>query len=374
MNSMQSSSRALVLFAAAALASCSQSESPAGWERPGARAETATRVIVETVRFEADTDRIQAVGTARAKSTAEIYPETNGEVVSVNFGADGKVERGQVLVRLEARAEELAVRRAEVAVRDAQQLLDRYARIDVPGAISDSQVDTAETALEAARIDLDLARNTLAQRTVRAPFSGYVGLPSVDPGARVTTQTMITRLDDRSLLYVDFAAPEQVFGGIAPGDTLAMEPFTLSGGTVEATVVAIDSGIDPVTRSFTVRASVDNSDDSLRPGMSFRVNFDLPGQSYPTVPETSILWGGDGSYLWSVVDDRAVQTPVDIVARKQGRVLVRGELTPASRIIIEGVQKVRPGSLLDPETADGERGAATAAASGGAIGDVLQQP
>ena len=373
MDQMHSTSCALAFGAFAALVSCGQPASTGG-ERPGPRAETATRVIVETVRFEADTDRVQAVGTARAQARAEIYPEASGEVVAVNFTAGGPVQRGQILVQLEARAEELAVRRAEVAVRDAQQLLDRYERIDVPGAISDSQVDTAKTALEAARIDLDLARNTLAERTVRAPFSGSVGLSSVDPGARVTTQTMITRLDDRSILYVDFAAPEQVFGGITPGDRLAMEPFALSGATVEATVVAIDSGIDPATRSFTVRASVDNTDDRLRPGMSFRVNFDLPGQTYPTVPEASILWGGDGAYLWTVVDDRAVRTPVDIVARQKGRVLVRGELDQAAKIIIEGVQKVRPGSRVDPETAIEKRGAATAAASSAASGDLLQQP
>jgi len=369
--SMPKASSALI--AIMVVASCGQQTSPA-IERRGERPETATRVIVETVRFEADTDRVQAVGTARARATADIFPETSGGVLSVDFRAGARVERGQVLVRLDARAEELAVRRAEVAVRDAQQLLDRYQRIDVPGAISDSQVDTAQTALEAARIDLDLARDVLAERTVRAPFSGYVGLPSVDPGARLTTQTQITRLDDRSLLFVDFAAPEQVFGGIASGDTLEMESFALSGGTVEATVEAIDTGIDPTTRSFIVRTSVDNAGDRLRPGMSFRVNFDLEGQTYPIVPETSILWGGDGSYVWAVVDNRVVQTPVDIVARKEGRVLVRGDLTENSLIIVEGVQKVRPGSLVDPEPASREIGAAATAGTRTAGANIQQQP
>lgn len=353
-------SRVLAVSTVVSLAGCG---APAA-QSDGARfdrSQSAIRVVVEPVAFEADTDRIQAVGTARAKATADIFPETSGEVVAVNFTSGGPVERGQVILRLESRAEELAVRRAEIAVRDAQQLLDRYERIDVPGAISDSQIDTAQTALEAARIDLDLARNSLAERTVRAPFSGYVGLSTVDPGARVTQQTQITRLDDRSVLYVDFAAPEQVFGAIEPGETLSMVPFSAARQTVEATVEAIDSGIDPTTRSFTVRASVDNATDSLRPGMSFRVNFDLPGQRFPSVPETSILWGGDGAYVWTVVDNRAVRAPVDIVSRDRSSVLVRGDLPEGRLIVVEGVQKVRAGSTVDAVVA---RDAATAPTAG----------
>ncbi|MEO0466402.1 MAG: efflux RND transporter periplasmic adaptor subunit [Pseudomonadota bacterium] len=332
------------------------------------RQDTVTKVIVQPVSFKADTSRVQAVGTARAKASAEIFPEVNGEVVAVNFTAGTPVEAGQILIRLEARAEELAVRRSEVAVRDAEQLLDRYDRIDVPGAISESQIDTARTALEAAKIDLDLARNSLADRTVRAPFSGYTGLSNIDPGARVTPQTQVTRLDDRSELFIDFAAPEQVFGGIRAGDFLKMEPFSAPGQMIDAEVQAIDSGIDPTTRAFTIRSKVDNLDDTLRPGMSFRVNFDLPGVVYPSVPETSILWGGDGAYVWTVLDSVASQTAVDVVARHQGQVLVRGDLDETSQIIVEGVQKVRPGSRVqtvapsnEPNVAEqGQNGPASA--------------
>ncbi len=339
-----------LLLGVLSFAGCGYSQEQSAGDWGGGRGERSVRVVAEPVSFVADISRVQAVGTARAKSSAEIFPEVSGEVVAVNFAAGTPVERGQVLVQLEARAEELAVRRAEVAVRDAEQLIDRYERIEVPGAISDSQVDTARTALEAAKIDLELARNTLADRTVRAPFAGYTGIANIDPGARATPQTLITRLDDRSELFVDFSAPEQVFGGIGPGDLLAMEPFAAPGQSVEARVAAIDSGIDPTTRSFIVRASIDNSKDALRPGMSFRVNFDLPGETYPAVPETSILYGGDGAYIWTVVDDRVQQTDVDVVARKDGSVLVRGDISPQTRVITEGVQKVRSGSRVELET------------------------
>ena len=279
------------------LSSCSSEPEGERGNWRGSRGDAAVRVIVERVRFEEDTQRVQSVGTARARLSADIFPESAGEVVAVSFSPGQLVQENDVLVRLESRAERLAVARAGVAVRDAEQLLDRYDRIDVEGAISDSQIDVARTALEATRIDLDLARNALEERVVRAPFTGFVGLTDIDPGARVTTQTMITRLDDRSSLFVDFSAPEQVFSGLSIGDEIRMEPFAQPGQSVTARIEAIDTGIDPATRNFTVRALVDNEEDRLRPGMSFRVEFELPGQSFPTLPEASILWGGEGAYV-----------------------------------------------------------------------------
>ncbi len=361
-------SSSLLVLGVLTLAGCGGADDQSSGERGPGRAERAVRVVAEPVNFEADINRVQAVGTARARLSAEIFPEVSGEVVAVNFAAGTPVKRDQILLRLEARAEELSVRRAEVAVRDAEQLIDRYERIKVPGAISDSQVDTARTALEAAKIDLELARNSLSERKVRAPFAGFTGISNIDPGARVTPQAQITRLDDRSTLFVDFSAPEQVFGRLAPGDLLRMEPFAAPGQDVEAVVEAIDSGIDPTTRSFIVRASIDNGDDALRPGMSFRVNFDLPGETYPAVPETSILYGGDGAYIWALVDDRVQRTDVDVVARKEGRVLVRGDITAETRVVIEGVQKVRSGSRVEVEPPSPELSAAPRTVAGTSSG------
>jgi membrane fusion protein (multidrug efflux system) len=332
----------------AMLAACSSEQAGGAPQRGGGpdRGERAVNVIAQPLAYATSRNRVQSVGNARAKLSAEIFPETAGEVTTVNFTVGSRVNRGQVLVRLDGRQQRLAVQRAEVAVRDAEQLLDRYERIDVPGAISESQIDTARTALEAAKIDLDLAKAALEDRTVRAPFTGYAGLSNIDPGARVTSQTRITQLDDRSELFIDFDAPEQVFGGLLPGDTLELEPFSSPGTTVAAIVDAIDTSINATTRTFLIRTRAENQEDTLRPGMSFRVTFDLPGASFPTVPEASILWGGDGAYIWTVADSRVVRTPVDIVSRDEGRVLVRGDLSDDALVIIEGVQKVRPGSLV----------------------------
>lgn len=325
------------------LTACGAADDGSSGDRTQRGSPSATKVIVKTVEFVSDIDRFETVGTARATASADIFPEVSGEVTAVLFTPGQRVTQGQTLLRLEDRSERLEVRRSEVTVRDAEQLLDRYDRIDVPGAISDSQVDVAKTALEAARIDLELAQDRQMQRQVVAPFSGYVGLSNIDAGARIGPQTQITRLDDRSNLLVDFSVPEQVFGALNPGDEILIRPFALGGEAVTANVGFVDSGVDPITRSFIVRAIVDNEQDRLRPGMSFRIEFSQEGERLPKVPEVAVSYGGDGPYIWVVKDSAAVRTPVDVVSRRQGSVLIRGDISETASIVTEGVQKVRDG-------------------------------
>lgn len=336
--------RGTVLSALAViLAACGgPSAEPGG--RPGA--DEAIRVVTQAVAHERERTEVEAVGTARARATAVLYPETGGVVTEVPFSAGAHVEAGDVILRMEDREERLAVNLARVAVQEAEQLLARYRRIENTGAVSASQIDEARTALDAARIELEQAEIALDERTVRAPFAGHIGLSDIDPGSRVTAQTAIAQLDDRSVLHVDFSPAEQVFGRLREGDTVLASPFASPDSAVEAEVIAVDSRIDPTRRTFTVRARIDNEADILRPGMSFRVGFTIEGEAYPRVPEAAIIWGGSGSYVWGVDGDTAFRIPVAIVSRGDGFVLVRGDIPPGARIITEGVQKVREGSQI----------------------------
>src|SRR5690606_32192928 len=123
-----------------------------------------------------------------------------------------------------ARTQRLAVARAEVNVREARQLLERYRRIENTGALSESQIEAGEIALAAAEVELQQAQVALAKRTIRAPFSGHVGFTDLDRGALLTPDRLITQLDDRSILFVDFAAPETIFGEVDPGRVLQVSP------------------------------------------------------------------------------------------------------------------------------------------------------
>lgn len=302
------------------------------------------RVIVQPLELNEERTRVEAVGTSRALLSIALHPAVSGEVVSVNFEPGQKVGEGDVLVELDRREERLAVELAQVRLEEAERLYERYRKSADSGAVLPTTLDTARTAVEAARIELDRAQVALDYRTIEAPFSGYVGLTEIDPGDRVNTDTQITTLDDRSSLLVSFEVPEGLIGRLTTQDDVQIQTWNGRASSAYGEVVDIDSRIDPVTRTFVTRALVDNEDDRLRPGMSFRVTLDIQGIPYPVIPETGVQWGADGAHVWSVVDSRARRVPVSIVQRQAGQVLVESEgLEEGDLIVVEGIQRVRDG-------------------------------
>lgn len=307
----------------------------------------AVAVVADNPQMLPEQLKVEAVGSARASTSAQIYPETSGQVTEVRFSAGDFVRAGQPLVVLDSRQQRLAVDLAEVQVQEASQLLARYRRIEDTGAISESQIEAGETALASARVELQQAQEALADRTVRAPFSGHIGLTEIDPGDRVGPDTVIAQLDQRGTLFVDFPAPEAAFARLSPGTVVSMTPFSDPDRTIEARVIAVDSAIATDRRSYTVRTAVANSDDRLRPGMSFSVRFAGEGITRPAVPEEAIIWGGEGSYLWVVRGDTAERLPLTITSRRDGLALVDAPLSANDLVIVEGVQKVRQGQPID---------------------------
>lgn len=327
-----------------------------------------TTVVAEPVRMEAERTRIEAVGTARALRSVDLHPEAAGEVVAIHFEPGQQVAAGAVLLELHARDQRLALELAEVRLAEARRLLERYDAANQPGdrLVPETTVDTARSALEAARIQRDRAAVALDHRFVTAPFDGVVGLTDVDVGDRIDPATRITTLDDRSALLVRFPVPEAFVGRIDPGDPIRIDTWTADRSRATGRVVDLGSRIDPVTRAFTARARVPNPDDLLRPGMSFRVNLELTGREWPSVPEVAVLWGGDGPYLWVLDEGIARRVEVRLVGRREGRVLVDGDLSAGTLVVAEGVQRMRPGLPVRQLDADAlDRDARSALASDG---------
>lgn len=343
------------------LAACSADEA----ERP----DRSVTVVAQAVDFLPERAVVEAIGTARAARSAELYAEAAGEVVAVRFAPGDRVRAGASLVELEARAERLALKLAEVRVEEAEQLLARYRRIEDTGALSESQIEAGETALAAARIERDQAADALAERTVRAPFSGHIGFTEVDVGDRITPTTLIAQLDRRDRLFVEFNAPEAVFQRLGEGTSVELVPFSEPGRTVSAPIRAVDTTIQQDQRSYRVRAVIANEGDRYRPGMSFTVRYTDRGRMRAAVPEAAVVWGGEGSSVFAVRDGRAVRVPVTIAARRDGLALVGGELGEDAMVIAEGVQKVREGQrieLVEPRGRDAARVETAAAGRQGA--------
>jgi len=373
---------AMIVLAGAGLFGCADVGDDQALDRGAARA--ATPVITVPVRMETERTRIEAVGTARALRSVDLYPQAAGEVVALNFSPGDRVTAGTVLVALDARFQELALELAEVRLAEAERNYERFRAANARGdrTVPQSDVDTSGSAAEAARIERDRAREAVEDRLVRAPFDGVVGLTDVDRGERIDTTTVITTLDDRSSLLVRFDVPEAFAGRIRAGDPIEIRTWTARSTDVAGVVVDLGSRIDPLTRAFTARARVANADDRLRPGMSFRIHLDLAGATWPVVPEVAVMWGADGPYVWVVEEGMVRRVSLAIVQRGKGYVLVDGDLPPGSEVVAEGVQRMRSGlavRALDPEalardtraTLLGEptgSGAAKGVSNGGAMG------
>jgi len=336
---MYRESKFLLAAAAAVTASaCSKVPEPAGAPAP-----QSVPVVVEPLRYEYGNTRLEVVGTSRARLSTELYPAASGEVVAVNFEPGQAVRAGDVLVELDSRKERLAVRLARLKLEEAERLYSRYQRSADSGAVLPTMLDAARTATEIARVELESAEIALGERTVEAIFDGHVGTTDVDPGDRIGPDTLITTLDDRSSLLVSFQVPEDYVGQLGEGDIVGLGSWSGTGQAFEGEVVDIGSRIDPVNRMFIARAHVDNTDDKLRPGMSFRVNVDVEGERHAVVSEIAVQWGAEGAYVWRVIDSEAVRMPVQVVQRRQGRVLIDADFSDDEVIVVEGTQRMRDG-------------------------------
>ena len=309
----------------------------------------AVPVITDTIRFENARSRVEAVGTSRALLSAELHPAASGDVVAVNFEPGQFVRKGDILIELDSREQKLAVELAQLKVEEARRLYDRYSRSAESGAVLPTTLDAARTALETTRVGLEQAMLDLADRSIKATFDGHVGASEVDPGDRVDPASMITTLDDRRTLLVSFDVPEAYIGEFVAGNRIQLETWGSAMPAVEGEIVDIGSRVNPRNRTFVARAKVDNPNDVLRPGMSFRVTADVDGERYAVVPETAVLWGADGAYVWTIVDGIANRTPVNVVQRREGRVLIDNDFNDSNVVVVEGTQRMRDGVLVSYE-------------------------
>lgn len=308
----------------------------------------ATPVLVEALVMATDRITVRAIGTGRALRSATIHPAVSGEVLEVAFAAEQRVKKGQVLLRLDDKHQRLAVRLAEVVVKEARRRLKRLEKLAPSGAASRARLETTQAELEIARLRLAQAKADLADRTVFAPFDGVVGLTELDRGDRVSVDTVIATLDDRSVILVEFSVPEDYAGAIALGGRVTIRPWSLPGREIAGVISELGSRIDKATRSLTVRAEIANAGDEFRPGNSFEVRFGFDGGRYPKVREVAISWSRDGAYLWRVIDDRAEKVFVTLVRRERGRLLVDGPIRAGDMIVVEGVQGLRSGQPVTP--------------------------
>lgn len=303
-------------------------------------------VVVEAVRHAEDLVVVEAIATARAKRFVTLYPEAPGQVVEIAVKTGTHIKRGEIILLLDAQSETLAVDTARSKYADAKRQMQRAEDLLQSNVNSNARVEDAATQVAQARLELLRTQDALADRTLTAPFDGVVGIPKVELGDRVTMDTPVITIDDRTALYVEIQVPEQYVSRLREGQNVPARTPSFADRVFEGTVTQIDSRIDPTTRAVMVRAMLDNQDDLLRPGMSFAVKLALPGKRYPSVSELALQWRKGESFVWVVRDDKAERVVVRSVKRLNSTILVDGLISEGDLVVVEGVHRLRPGSAV----------------------------
>lgn len=296
------------------------------------------------VELQVIADEVESVGTTIANESVNLTAAVSETVSRVDFEDGEFVEKGDILVELTNAAEASRLAEAQANVNDAQRQLDRLQDLSANNLVADNEFDQARTALETARARLEGVLVDMDDRLVRAPFSGFLGFRNVSEGSLLTPGTVITTLDDVSVIKLDFTIPELYLADVAVGQLINARSIVYEDQEFEGVVTVVGSRIDPVTRGVSVRAQIDNSDQQLRPGMLMTVALSLNEEAVPVVPERSVVSSQGQQFVYLVAADNKVsRRSVDVGRRREGMVEIRAGLTPDDRVVTEGVIRVRPG-------------------------------
>lgn len=336
---------AFTLALCLALAACGKDQA-AGNRQSAA---TVTTVRLQPVRW---SDELTALGTAKARESVDITASVTQTVASVDFDSGQYVKRGQGLVTLTQGQQSASVAEAQAALRDAEQLYARNRQLADQQLIARSALETQRTALEAARARVAAQRATVADRVIRAPFDGVLGLRLVSAGTLVSPGTPITTLDDISLIKLDFTFPESALSQLAVGQRIVARSDAWPEQPFEGQVTTIDSRVDPATRAVTVRAEIPNADGRLRPGMLLEVGLERASRETLAIPELALQQSGAQASVFRVEGGNKVKSvPVKIGARRRGEVEIVSGLKAGDRIVVEGTVKLRDGASIQDVTA-----------------------
>lgn len=292
---------------------------------------------------------VQSVGTLTAINGASLSAEIGGIVDSINFESGKDVQKGEVLLTLRPNTDP-----AVLAQYQAQARLDAitYARDQkqfAANAIAQAQLDTDRANLDAAQAQVAAQQASMAEKIVRAPFSGRLGIRQVDLGQYLQAGTAIVTLEQLNPLFVDFYLPQQALAQLQVGQAVDVGLDAYPGQSFKAKITAIGATVDAATRSIAVRAVLENDQLRLRPGMFTTVSVETgAAQEAVTLPQTAITYSsyGDTVYLVKHGKDALVASQVFVTlgATRGDQVQVLSGVKPGDEVVTAGQVKLHNGS------------------------------
>ncbi len=299
---------------------------------------------------------LSVVGTMEAVHGVTVSADLPGTVDRITFDSGRPVRQGEILVQLDTRQE-----RAQLAANEAQRDLAKinYARYDElqkQGVISKADYDKAMADQRSTEANVGEIRATIARKTIRAPFSGVLGIRQANLGQYLAAGSPIVPLQSLNPIYVNFSVPQQVIGQVKVGDTVRLRTENLAGLKFTGRVNAMDSIVDQATRNIQVQATLANPEGKLRPGMFVQVEVGVgASRSVFALPASAISYAPFGDSVFIVSDLKGPdgksyrgvrQQFVKVEGARGDQVGVISGINPGDEVVTSGVFKLRNGAAV----------------------------
>jgi membrane fusion protein, multidrug efflux system len=323
-----------------------QNQSPEQEQRASG---SATLVTTQLVTHSALVRQVSSLGTALANESVQIVSNTNDYLIELHINEGKTIEKGQLIAQLNDVEERARVAELSASLVDQKRQLERVKNLAKTQATAQSLLDEQQTRVNTTQAQLDAVKARLNEMTIRAPFTGVLGLRQVSEGAYLTAGTVLTTLDDLSKIRLEFSVAEYYLAQLQPGMTVHASNVAYPGSVFTGQIKAIDTRLDPVTRSVKVHALISNDEMKLRPGMLLNVSVTLAEVQALQVSEKALVPLQNKQYVFVVNQDNTVtQTEVQIGQRMPGLVEVVSGLKAGDQIVIEGTTKIRSGAVVVP--------------------------
>ncbi|MDE2407437.1 MAG: efflux RND transporter periplasmic adaptor subunit [Xanthomonadaceae bacterium] len=306
----------------------------------------------------------EAVGTLVAINGTNVTTEAGGVVRQISFDSGQPVSAGTVLVRLNTANEDATLKALETSARLADVQAQRWQALGKDKLVSLDDVQTRTAAAANARAQVEAQRALIAQKTIRAPFSGVLGIRQINLGQYIAPGAAIVSLQQLDPVYVDFTLPEQMIGQLGAGNTVQATVDAVPGQAFEGKITAVEPQVDASTRNFKARASLHNPEGKLRPGSFAKISFGLGVASEVVViPQTAVSFNPYGNAVFVITAEKRKPGETDATGKPlTGEKLVvnqrfiktgttRGDLIavtdglkPGERVVTAGLLKLRNGS------------------------------
>ncbi|MDQ1389224.1 MAG: rane fusion protein multidrug efflux system [Acidobacteriaceae bacterium] len=299
---------------------------------------------------------MSVIGTMEAVHGVVVSADLPGTVARINFDSGKAVHEGDVLVELDTRQERAQLASLEAQSELARATFGRTQELLNAGVISRAEYDQATSQQKATEANVAEIRATIARKTIRAPFSGILGIRKVNLGQYLPAGSPVVSNQSLNPIYVNVGVPQQVAAQVHVGGKLRLTTEDLAGKVFNGTVTAIDSEVDEATRNIQVQATLSNPEGKLRPGMFVQVELPVgANRAVIALPASAINYApyGDSVFVITDLKDPKGQTYrgvrqqfVKVEGSRGDQVAVISGLNPGDEVVTSGVFKLRNGAAV----------------------------